>query len=167
MRKIRMNNSITIDSNFIKTLLSFPWFLNCGKATEIDNVMLSKDVRKSIQSSKWENILLEKRGEYTAQLSKNFKDGYRNWNQIIKTVKSDILPQLEIIWQKNLKAAGIYEPYILDDIKFNISTILMLHAYSRYIPMPDFFEKLLSIHASGHIPCGWRKGKESGYIQVF
>lgn len=162
-----MNNCITIDPNFIETVLNFPWFENCGKDIEIENVIVSKDIRKAISSTRWNNIVLEECGHFTAQLSKNFKDEYRYWNQLIKTIKSEILPQLDIIWLTNLETAGIMESYILDDIKFNVLMIIAIYAYHSYIPMPDFFKTLLSIYANGHIPCGWKNAKGLGKMIIF
>lgn len=82
-----MNNCITIEPDFIETLLTFSWFDNCGKAIEIENVLVTKDIRKDISSTRWENIVLEECGKFIAQLSKNFKDEYRCWNQLIKNDK--------------------------------------------------------------------------------
>lgn len=162
-----MNNCITIDPDFIETLFTFHWFENCGKDIELENVLVTKDIRKAISSTRWENIVLEECGKFTTQLSKNFKDEYRCWNQLIKMIKSEIFPRLERIWRTNLETYDILESYILDDIKYNVLMIIAIHAYHSYIPMPDFFKILLSIYANGHIPCGWKKDKGIGKIIVY
>lgn len=58
-----MNNCITIDPDFIETLFTFHWFENCEKDIEIENVLVTKDIRKAISSTRWENIVLEECGK--------------------------------------------------------------------------------------------------------
>jgi len=55
---------------------------------------------------------------------------------------------------------------IIDDIKFNLITILMSDLFSDYYNS-EFYRQLYQIYISGHLPCGWEGKYPSGRMIVF
>lgn len=55
---------------------------------------------------------------------------------------------------------------IVDDIKFNLVTILISDALSDYYIL-EFYRHLYQIYLSGHLPCGWEGEFPNGRLIVF
>lgn len=159
-----------IDIAMINRLNNIPWFRACGKNITISNVIKSENItsaKKTIQSIRWENMILEYNGDFTSQLSISFKKEYSEWNNLVKEFKYRHMPLLRKIWKSNLNEAGLNEKYVIADVAFNISAIVVIDAYKDLIPMPDFFNALLNIYESGYLPCGWNGKKDSGNFIVY
>ena len=167
-----LSYSMYINNQLYKTLLSCPWLEKCGVPQE--NIFSSPviwiqkvgDVTKNITSIRWENACLEEQGNISEFLAKNYKAEYNHsWNAIVKTIKTDylpnIMPLIEDACQKNELPKDI-----LNDVRFNLLSIFLASYFSQYY-QSEFFEGLLDIYLSGHIPCGWRGKYPDGCIMVF
>lgn len=158
-----------IDTNLYNELLTIDWLSQCGNS--IDGlyefeVYQIKDVNKAIKEvakTKWSNISLEAQNELTAFLFLNHKDEYnKNWNVQVKKIRDELNPRLvEILHSKNIQIEFI------NDIKWNMISILMLSYYSKYGFQSKFFEHILAIYKSGHIPCGWQGKYPNGKVMVY
>ncbi|MBC6308209.1 hypothetical protein HCJ66_01450 [Listeria sp. FSL L7-1582] len=135
---------------------------NLGNEYELINDL--KSANKSINSLKWENLCLEERGTFTAFLSNNNRDLFRNWNHLTAEVKEKIIPITEEKLDKLIS-----EGYLLEDmksqIKFDIVNITLYKSYSSVV-RSDFYELMYSIYLSGYIPCGWAGKYPKGKIKV-
>ena len=67
------------DKELINILYSIDWFSNCGKPIILENVenlsALSK-LKKSIQSTQYENVVLEYQGSFTETLFISYREQY-------------------------------------------------------------------------------------------
>lgn len=154
----------------IEKLNNIDWFSACGKDITMENVVKSENLssmKKTIQQTCWENMILEKQGDFTAQLSVSFKKQYSEWNNLVSEFKKKYLPDLQKKWKLKLAEMELDEKYIMDDIRFNILGIVVIDAYRDCIPMPDFFKELLKLYESGHLPCGWKGKKDAGNFIVY
>ncbi len=156
----------------IDELLSCKWLQNCGEQQNVEydfDVAFQTDcseVIKAINSIEWENICLEGSGNITEYLAVHNKEEYnKNWNQIVKKIKLEVLPQI-IDKIQEVVAIKCLPEIVIDDIKFNLVTILACDAYSKYYTS-EFCSRLFKIYTSGHLPCGWEGEYPSGKIIVF
>ena len=113
-----------------------------------------KQMQKSIKSCSWENICLDKKGDFTVFLHKNYTSEYQQWNRFVEELKAN---ELELINQKLYeKLAG--KDYVKDvvmDAQFNLLVLLMLEKYN-WVFESAFFLQMAEIFLAGHLPCGWR-----------
>ena len=108
-------------------------FLKEERETNIPITQLKtvKEAEKNINSLKWENFVLDKRGDFTVYLFKNHGDIYKHWNELVDSVKEEIIPQIKESLD-NLIAEGQ--------------------------PESTFFDDLYALYQAGYIPCGFAKG---------
>lgn len=156
----------------IEELLSCKWLQNCGEQQNMPYDFDfsfqedSREVIKTINSIEWENVCLEESGNITEYLAVHNKEEYnKNWNQLVKKIKLEVLPQIIDKIQEEIAKKGFPEN-VIDDIKFNLVTILTSDAYSKYYSS-EFCSRLLKIYTSGHLPCGWDGEYPDGKIVVF
>lgn len=154
-----------IKKEFLDKINKCSWFCNCGDdITNIDfDVKKAENAKKavrSINSLNWENTCLDIRGNFTRYLFKNHRDIYnRDWNVVVENVKNNYLEPLVPEMEAKLSLKNI-KGDIIDDVKFNLLTLFMLKYYSDYY-RDEFWDKMLRIYLSGHLPCGW-VGKYTG-----
>lgn len=65
--------------------------------------------------------------------------------------------------KKEIRFDGI----VLEDVIFNVQTLFMVNDYSEYYMADVFFEQMLEIYLSGHLPCGWSGGQKNGKFKVY
>lgn len=155
-----------LDMELINTLYSINWFSNCGNLIALENTevlpSLSK-VKKSIQSTRYENIVLDYQGDFTTALFTSYREQYNKWwNILVQQFKTQHLPKLSKAWESGLLPLKLNEKYILADIAFNVTVIAVIGAYKEQISMPEFFRTMLAIYQSGHLVCGWSGNKLNG-----
>ena len=156
----------------IDELLNCKWLQNCGEQKDIHydfDVFFQHDYNKAIRtitSTDWENICLEERGNITGHLAVYNKDVYnKNWNQLAKKIKSEVLPQILEKIREGISIKCLPES-VIEDIKFNLVTILISDSFSDYYKS-DFYNRMFRIYTSGHLPCGWEGEFPSGQIIVY
>ncbi|MBP3611326.1 MAG: hypothetical protein J6J42_13440 [Lachnospiraceae bacterium] len=161
---------MNISKEFIDKILNCPWLQNCGKkdSLEVGAAYLDKtaDVRKYIVSLKWENLCLDKQGDFTTYLFKNYRDEFNKyWNETVRMIKKEYMPAISDRINERLLRLGLPGD-VLDDMKMNIVSLFMLEYYSEYYSC-DFYESILKIYMAGHLPCGWKGKYPEGKFLVF
>lgn len=149
---------MTLEKEFVESILNCQWLQRCGQIDslgfEVEYLNNKKVVEKNINSVKWENICLDKKGDFTTYLFKNHKAEYNKyWNDEVETIKEQYLSKITEKVNMALINSGLSVD-ILDDISMNLLSIFMLEYYSEYYSC-DFYNKMLKIYLAGHLPCGW------------
>lgn len=147
-----------LEKEFVESILNCQWLQRCGQIDslgfEVEYLDNKKEVEKNINSVKWENICLDKKGDFTTYLFKNHKADYNKyWNVEVETIKEQYLSKITEKVNMALTNSGLSVD-ILDDINMNLLSIFMLEYYSEYYSC-DFYNKMLKIYLAGHLPCGW------------
>ena len=136
-------------------------FLKEERATNLPITQLKtvKEAEKNINSLKWENFVLDKRGDFTVYLFKNHGDIYKHWNELVDSVKEEIIPEIEARLD-NLIAEGKLVASMKDQIKFDIVGLAIYLTIKKEIPQAEstFFDDLYALYQAGYIPCGFAKG---------
>lgn len=112
--KVRLENEV------VKSLCRID-FLSHTRKLEIDFEIVPtlKLASKSINQLKWENLCLDKIGDVTSHLSKNYKEMYnKNWNNLAMDIKKEIIP---IVDEK--LSVLISEGQLLENMKSQIYLI--------------------------------------------
>lgn len=155
-------------------LLGLPWFSACGQSCDIPGTMAVKsaaEAKKAIASSRWENLVLDHRGDFTEALCLySIRTGGgedRQWNPLSIGFKERYLPALTERWKEALDSLGLAEKAVLDDLCFNILAIATIDAYKGILETPPFFRQLLAIYGQGHLACGWKGKKDKGSFFVY
>lgn len=153
-------------------LLQIDWFCNCGSIDIIDiqndctYIKKQKEIEKSLENYKWENVRLKARGDFTEYLSLNYPDLYNKyWSQLVSEAKEEIIVNLS---QSIIKKCNELEiiPQMVDYVKGDIVTIAIIYSYKRYHES-DFYNDMLKIYEAGHLPCGWIGRYPKGKFKIF
>ena len=118
-----------------------------------------KEAEKNINSLEWENFVLDKRGDFTVYLFKNHSDIYKHWNELVDSVKEEIIPEIEARLD-NLIAESKLVASMKDQIKFDIISLAIYLTIKKELPQAEstFFDDLYTLYQAGYIPCGFAKG---------
>lgn len=86
---------VELKSEFVENVANCHWFSRCGMrdefSFEVDYLDEAECVEQYIASSKWENVCLERRGDFTSYLSLNYREEYRkSWNVLVREVKGKV-----------------------------------------------------------------------------
>lgn len=159
-----------IKNEFTEQLLNCKWLYNCGKQGDLDfdveYVKSKKQLAKLITGIKWENVCLEAQGDFTAYLCINHKEVYNKyWNDMVRKIKKDYISRIAKNIAKELDDFEDKDDIIIS-MRADIVDLFMIHFYSEYYKS-DFYEKMLKIYLSGHIPCGWSGKYPDGKFQVY
>ena len=163
-----------LDKQYIDRLTEIEWFANCGNDIPCEYGVKLKSADEAIDNitkARWQNIILDNRGDLTAQLSIRSCKGegkeYQEWNKLVREIKESYMPDLERVWIEKLSARGLNQQEVLEDIKFNVLTLIMVDAYKGIIPVTAFWKTLLKIYETGYLPCGWKGKKVDGSFMIY
>ena len=159
-----------INNEFIDKVLCCDFLGNCGKVDElkvdikyVDSEAMANEM---ICSEEWENIVLEERGKFTSFLSKNHRELFNKyWNQVVEEIKYLYMENIQLRIDNNWNNDRSKQS-VADDVIFNIITLFMLDYYSEYY-QSEFFDKMLAIYLSGHLPCGWCGDYPEGKFYIY
>lgn len=149
-----------IHADVINELINID-FLKEERATNLPITQLKtvKEAEKNINSLKWENFVLDKRGDFTVYLFKNHGDIYKHWNELVDSVKEEIIPEIKEGLDK-LIAEGKLAASMKDQIKFDIVGLAIYLTIKKELPQAEstFYDDLYALYQAGYIPCGYTKG---------
>lgn len=156
----RKGIKMKIHSDVINELINID-FLKEKRETSIPITQLKtvKEAEKNINSLKWENFVLDKRGDFTVYLFKNHGDIYKHWNELVDSVKEEIIPQIKESLD-NLIAEGQLVASMKDQIEFDFIGLAIYLTIKNVVPQAEstFFDDLYALYQAGYIPCGYTKG---------
>ena len=160
-----------MDKEIIKRLLQIDWLSNCGSMDILDikndytYIKRSKEIEKSLENCKWENVGLKASGDFTEYLSLNHPEEDRYWNQLVSEAKEKIIVNIN---QSIISKCCELEipPHMVDYINWDIVTIAVIYSYKRYYESV-FYSDLLKIYEAGHLPCGWIGRYPKGKLKIF
>ena len=163
---------MNINNDLYEQLINCPWFENCGipqqNLTNFPIVWVDKTihVEKNIASIKWENICLAERNNLSAFLALNHKTEFnKDWNRIVDLIKSEYLSDILSQVKSALPKQNLSDE-VLTDIRFNLLSIFLVNHFSQYYKS-QFFNNLLQVYLSGHLPCGWKGHYPDGAMRIF
>lgn len=149
-----------VHSDVINELINID-FLKEERETSLPITQLKtvKEAEKNINSLKWENFVLDKRGDFTVYLFKNHGDIYKHWNELVDSVKEEIIPEIEARLD-NLISESKLVASMKDQIKFDIISLAIYLTIKKELPQAEstFFDDLYALYQAGYIPCGFAKG---------
>lgn len=154
--------SISHSPHFLSHLHTISWFSNCG-----ENNIGKETIVKEISKTKWENLVLNHRGDATAMLSIHHPIAYKEWNNLAAHLKQHELPKLVAVWEASLKQHDLVERDILMDVSFNVLNFALLKAYEPYVEIPRFYHDLFAIYEQGKLPYGWKGTRDNGSFLVY
>ena len=149
------------EKQLIKELLNLDWFEKCGIKERIEGVNIEfvkdkKTLDKKICGLNWENKVLDKSGDMSEYLGNLDEKYLEESNEKVEYYRENYIPRIERVLQNKAKQAGFAEN-IITDIRFNLLIILEANYFSD-LYRDAFWNQMLEIYKSGHIPCGYKKG---------
>lgn len=149
-----------IHSDVINELINID-FLKEERETSLPITQLKtvKESEKNINSLKWENFVLDKRGDFTVYLFKNDGDMYKHWNELVESAKKEIIPQIEEGLDKLITDSKLLAS-MKSQIEFDIIGLALYLTIKKELPQAEstFFDDLYALYQAGYIPCGFAKG---------
>lgn len=145
----------------VTELLDLNWFEKCGIKEEIQNIDIEyvkdkKTFEKKVSGLNWENKLLSKAGdmsEYIGNLDEKYLD---ESNEKVEYYHENYIPILKSVLQDRLKKYGLTDK-VLPNTIHNIIIMLKAKHFSK-LYTDTFWDQILEIYKSGHVPCGYKKG---------
>lgn len=159
-----------IRKEFIDKMLNCPWLQSCGNKDklEFDVEYLNhwEEVEKNISTIKWENLCIDRNGDFSAFLCINHDEEYNKyWNDEVDIIKEEYLCIIEDKINPILIDNKLSDK-ILNNMKWNIISLFMLEFYSEFYTS-EFYEDMLKIYLAGHLPCGWSGKYPKGKFMVY
>lgn len=159
-----------LKKDFLDKIDSCAWLENCGDGSfERFEVVVVKDKEKAIKnitSTKWGNICLEARGDFTEYLFFNHRESYeKDWNNEVDYIKQEYWNKMSDTISARLAAKGI-PGEVLALVASNVVCLFMANFYSECYTS-EFYVQMLEIYLSGHLPCGWSGSKKRGKFMVY
>lgn len=149
-----------IHSDVINELINID-FLKEERETSLPITQLKtvKEAEKNINSLKWENFVLDKRGDFTVYLFKNHGDIYKHWNELVDSVKEEIIPEIEARLAKLIADSKLLAS-MKSQIEFDIIGLAIYLTIKKELPQAEstFFDDMYALYQAGYIPCGFAKG---------
>jgi hypothetical protein len=150
-----------LNPEIFKNMSEINWFNNCGMEPPDDlpfHIQRSIDISSAISTAldpDWQNAGTAAQGDLSGYLAGHHYDSYGgHWNNLSRKsheiIKSEIMPKVEEALI-NISADELLDIVLLDLNRIAIHSIYKKH-YKR---IPDFYERLLKVYKSGHLPCGW------------
>lgn len=152
-------DKLGIKPEFFDQLVSCDWFCNCGDKTfDQFEVYIEEDREMAIARLKSlvrENACLDRRNAICSAVRKIPAD----WSNAINEVqRSGCLGKVSRRVKSEAKKKGISEEEVLEIVRSDVWHLFMANYFSAYYN-DVFYEQMLQIYLSGHLPCGyeWKK----------
>ena len=152
-------DKLGIKPGFFEQLVNCDWFCNCGDETfDQFEVIIEENQEHGIaclNSLVYENASLEKRNN----LSFAMREVPGGWNEVVKEIeRSGYIGKVSKRIKSGLKKKGIPGEEVLVTIRADILDLFLANYFSEYYT-DVFYEQMLQIYLSGHLPCGyeWKK----------
>ena len=152
------------------------WFEKCGSTDEVyeklDYIWAKsiKDVDKNIHSVKWEEVCNEERNELHTPLYMRCRESgdwtlLNAWNEQIEITGKQYWPD---IVEKVKQAVAQYAlpEKVLTNVRYNVRMLFLCEFYSEHCHS-EFYDRLLEIYLSGHLPCGYKGRYRKGSIIIY
>jgi hypothetical protein len=149
------DNEIYMKMNEIK------WFVRCGMKPPNDlpfQLQQVTDVNIAIENAldpNWQDAGTAAQGELTGYLARTDYDVYgTSWNRLGDIIEEQI--QKETMPKVNEALSRMAAENLSNVVLLDLNRIALHSAYKkRFKKVPDFYERLLKVYESGHLPCGW------------
>lgn len=147
------------------------WFEKCGSREAVyenlDYIWGKNiaDVDKNINSIKWENVCIEEDNEVREDLQINYPELRLLRNEQIEIINKKYMPGI----MEKIKQAVVEKSLpegVIKDVQYNVLMIFVCEFYSEQ-HHSEFFERLLEIYLSGHLPCGYKGRYRKGSILIY
>lgn len=152
------------------------FFTSCGSESVINisygiEFVDKERMYEAISGSKWKNIKTE---EFNNLFAWYKSTGVMlDWNRTVTKIKKEEIPDIDISLKETIKILFEKETKpVYDALHYDILMILMnckiksLQSHETN-QSPAFYNELLKIYQSGHLPCGWRGKYPRGNMLVF
>lgn len=167
----RRELDMTLDKDIKNKLLHIDWLSNCGKQEELDisneyiYIKNTKEIEKTLKGVKWRNVCMDARNDLTVFLTLNNLKAYHSWNPMVDEVKEDIIANVSDTIQERCKVLDLPEK-MFPNIRMAIINIALTYSYKKYYDSV-FYDDMLKIYESGHLPCGWVGSYSKGKFKVY
>lgn len=152
----------------IKSRLSaIKWFANVGKPLEsfknINQLSSIFEVGEHLGSAIWENTTLEAANEISGFLVNKHSSLFQHWNIIACEARNYYKKNIADLVYIN----GIDNKLLNQCVGWDITHFLIEDYYKTVLKEPLFFECLLKVYESGHLPCGWQGCWPKGNLIIY
>ena len=161
-----------LDKGIKDRLLKIYWLSNCGKLDNLDltfgytYIKNIKEIEKMLDGVKWGNTCMDARNDLTEYMSLHHSDKYHCWNAMVDEATNDIISEVYQVVVEKCRDLQIPEKMVVN-IRSNIVNIALTYSYKEYYESA-FYDDMLKIYESGHLPCGWLGGKyPNGKFKIF
>lgn len=158
---------MNINRDACDRLNKIKWFSSIGERYAMPNVKLaasSDAANEYLSSSEWENVTLEESNNISGYLSAKHSIIFQEWNKLAKEAKEFL--KYELI--KSIPQLNCFDnKLLLQCLEWDVVHYLIEDTYKDKLKKPLFFNSLMIIYESGHIPCGWDGEWPEGNLVIY
>lgn len=163
--------SMELKPDFLEKVTNCNWFENCGDQNfgkfEVIFINDKSEIPESMHSHKWENLYLAKRGDFYTSIFLNHREQYSLMNEEFNKAKKEVLTFSKRFTAGLKKKEIRFDGLVLRNVIGNFQILFMINHFSEYYTPDIYYEQMLEIYLSGHLPCGWSGGQKNGIFKVY
>lgn len=148
-------------------VLNINWFSEIGKqwiTSENINANSLIDAEAYLASPEWESVTLEESNKISGYLSIKDSIIFQEWNGLIKEAK--LFFQKDVL--RGVPHINNFDNRLLHQcMEWDVVHYLVEEAYKEKLKRPFFFNELINIYESGHMPCGWAGKRPGGKLIIY
>ncbi|WP_353613691.1 hypothetical protein [Mangrovibacter phragmitis] len=156
-----------ISQQALDRISNIDWFVNIGKVHNISDVLTEIDAHEAalkLSDPEWEDTTLEASNSISAFLSLKYPKLFEDWNEVAQEAK--VFFDVKIA--KSISGIpGFDDELLIQCVSWDVIHYLIEDYYKDSLRGELFFDKLIYIYESGHLPCGWEGTWPSGSLVIY
>ncbi|MDE1186006.1 MAG: hypothetical protein PW844_05935 [Pantoea sp.] len=151
----------------INRISNINWFANVGVMQNIPDIIVENSLSEAalkLSESQWEDTTLEASNSISAFVSVNFPKLFDDWNIVAQEARlffdakiTSSIPSIN----------GIDNNLLIHCVSWDITHYFIEDYYKECLRGDLFFNRLVSVYESGHLPCGWNGKWPSGKLIIY
>lgn len=139
---------------------------DAGVAPGVTRVASWKEALAPKRAAAFENVKLEARGDFTAELAKRDKARRALWNELTREIRTRIIGTFETQCTE-FAAKHALGDKLWSSTRWDILGACMECEYADVLPA-SFYGNLAQVYLAGHFPCGWSGGLyPAGQLEIY
>lgn len=158
---------MNISHHACNRLRNIDWFSSVGEQCVMPNVKLAGTLREAneyLNSPEWESVTLEESNNISGYLAVKHTIIFQEWNKLVKEAKAFLKNEL---MKHSFDLSGFDNKLLLQCIEWDVVHYLVEDAYKEKLKNSLFFDRLITVYESGHIPCGWDGEWPKGNLVIY
>ncbi|WP_017348345.1 hypothetical protein [Pantoea sp. A4] len=158
---------MNIEKKSLDRIRNINWFSSVGEPVHIlDGLLISDPIMAAHELSQpsWEDTTLEASNSISSYISMKYPSIFQGWNNVAKEAKHFFDSEVSL----NIpKLDGFDGELVIQCIGWDVVHYFIEDFYKDKISGGLFFNRLISIYETGHLPCGFDGEWPLGRVMIY